>query len=107
MGFLKMKHIVQTSKAAWYVVSSPFTLTRGLSGLVTQTIGAGILIRRDAFQCWGCSEPISLVGRWECSSCGYIFDGFFFARCFICGAIPPYISCTNCGVGVKNPTLGR
>jgi len=105
MASLKLKHIVFAGKATWYLISSPFKLTYNLSGLVAQTIGAGLLVTRDSFQCPGCSEPISLVGRWECGWCGYMFDGFFFARCIVCGAVPPYIACSNCGVGVKNPIL--
>lgn len=72
---------------------------------VGRCLGAVILITRDTLRCHGCGAPISLVGRWECGVCQYIFDGFAFTRCDVCGAIPPYVTCQGCGMSVKNPTL--
>jgi hypothetical protein len=68
-------------------------------------LGAWILAWRDALPCPACGEPVSLVGRWRCGWCDYVFDGFAFARCRVCGAMPPFIACQSCGAGLKNPTL--
>jgi len=97
------RQISFTGKAAWYLIKTPFILTYKLSRLIRKIIGGWILKMNDSFQCSGCGEKISLVGRWECGWCSYVFDGFFFAGCSVCGAVPPYIKCQACGVGIKNP----
>jgi len=90
-------------RIAIWLIRAPFVLARKLSRLICRIAGAAVLIGRDSLPCPGCDGEISLVGRWECSWCGYVFDGFFFSRCQICGAMPPYIQCRECGVGVRNP----
>ncbi len=97
--------VLWSFKAAWFLVKSIIIFTYWVSRLVGMTIGAWILITRDSFLCPGCGESISLLGRWECSMCGYTYDGFFFVRCAVCRAVPPYIKCQVCGVGVQNPSL--
>jgi hypothetical protein len=67
--------------------------------------GAWVVRTRDALPCSGCEDSVSLVGRWECGMCGYKFDGFAFARCEMCGAVPPFIDCQTCGNSVGNPML--
>jgi hypothetical protein len=62
---------------------------------------------RDALPCRGCGADVSLVGRWQCSWCNYTFDGYAFARCEVCGAVPPFLECQTCGVGIRNPTMFR
>lgn len=101
----ELRVITTTAKAAWLLVKAPFVLTFQISRLIGRAFGAWVLATRDSFPCSGCGETISLVGRWECAWCGYVFDGFFFARCAVCGAVPPYVKCEACGVGVKNPML--
>jgi hypothetical protein len=99
-----LRQITFAGKVAWYLIKAPFILTYKLSRLIRKIIGGWILTTMDSFPCSGCGEEISLVGRWECGWCGYVFDGFFFERCAVCGAVPPYVKCQACGVGVKNPT---
>jgi hypothetical protein len=99
-----LRQIGFAAKVAWFLVKAPVVLIRKLSRLTRKIIGGWILKTRDSFPCSGCGGEISLVGRWECGWCGYVFDGFFFARCAVCGAVPPYIKCQACGVGIKNPT---
>src|SRR5262245_34448385 len=77
MARVRLKHFAVVGKAAWYLISAPVKLTQGLTGIVSKTIGAALLVTRDSFQCPGCGNRISLVGRWECSGCGFKFDGFF------------------------------
>jgi hypothetical protein len=105
MRRVQISHVVWTAKAAWFLIAAPFVLTYKLWRLIGRAIGAVILITSHSFPCYGCGENISLVGRWECGWCGYVFDGFFFARCVVCGAVPPYVKCQRCGVSVKNPTI--
>jgi hypothetical protein len=88
-----------------WLLRAPIALTRGLSGLIVRLGGTWILLRHDAFPCRGCGATVSLVGRWRCGWCDYAFDGFAFARCEVCGAVPPFIECQVCGVGIKNPML--
>jgi hypothetical protein len=83
----------------------PVVATRGLTSLIVRAVGAWLISTRDALPCSGCGEPVSLVGRWQCGWCDYVFDGFAFVRCEVCGALPPFLECQSCGVGVKNPML--
>jgi len=98
------RQITSAAKVTWFLIKAPFVLTYKLSRLTRRIIGGVILRMNDSFPCSGCGEQISLVGRWECGWCAYVFDGYFFARCAVCGAVPPYIKCQACGVGIKNPT---
>lgn len=90
-------------KAAWWLVLAPIVLMAKLSRAIARLVGAWVLATRDAVRCPGCGEDVPLVGRWECGWCGYTFDGFAFARCEVCGAVPPFIECQTCGHGVRNP----
>jgi hypothetical protein len=83
------------------ILHLPFRLYRWTGRLA----GAWFVRTRDALPCSGCEDTVSLVGRWQCGSCGYTFDGFAFARCEVCGDTPPFIECQTCGVGVRNPLL--
>ena len=104
MRALTIRQIASAGKIAWFVIKAPFILTYKLSRFTRRLVGGFILKTRDSFLCSGCGEEISIVGRWECGWCAYVFDGYFFARCAVCGAVPPYIKCQACGVGIKNPT---
>lgn len=88
--------------AAWSVVV-PLIVARQLFTLSGQLAGAWVLTTRDALPCAGCGAPVSLVGRFQCGRCRYVFDGFAFARCAVCGAVPPYLECQRCGVGLRHP----
>lgn len=89
----------------WSVVA-PFILAHHLYRLTMHLAGARLLATHDALPCSGCGTAVSLVGRFECGRCRYVFDGFAFARCPVCAAAPPYISCRRCGLGLKNPLPG-
>jgi hypothetical protein len=90
-------------RAIWWLVCAPFMLSRRLYRWTGRFLGVWILITHDTLPCPGCGQPISLLGRWQCGSCHYVFDGFAFAPCEVCGATPPFLACQACGVGVKNP----
>jgi hypothetical protein len=92
-------------KAAWWCVLAPFVITKKLARGITRGVGAWALATRDAIPCPGCGDDVSLVGRFECSWCGFVFDGFAFARCEVCGAVPPFMECRTCGHGVRNPMI--
>jgi hypothetical protein len=98
--------IFRVTKKAFTVLGwlacCPFRLACLLYAGFGQIIGAGFLLGRDDLPCPGCGQSISLLGRWQCT-CHYVFDGFYFMRCPVCGAKPPYIHCQRCGVGIKNP----
>jgi hypothetical protein len=88
--------------ALWLVlefVRFPFRVYRWSGRLA----GAWVMRTQDSLPCSSCDDSVSLVGQWECGMCGYKFDGFAFARCEICGAVPPFIECQTCGNGVRNP----
>ena len=95
-----MKLLLWSAKALWRLIISPILLFRWIRKLQW----AVILINRDSVRCPGCGGDISLVGRWKCGVCEYVFDGFAYARCPVCQAVPPYVSCQACGVGVRNPS---
>jgi hypothetical protein len=84
---------------------APFVMARQVYRVTRQLAGARVLAGHDALPCSGCGALVSLVGRFECGRCHYVFDGFAFSGCAVCGAIPPYITCQSCGVGFRNPVL--
>ena len=92
-------------KVALWLIKAPFIFTYKLYRLVGRGFGFWLLNARDSFICPGCGDEISLVGRWSCGWCNFVFDGFFFDPCNVCGAVPPYIECQACGSGVRNPVL--
>lgn len=85
----------------------PLLITKHVYRLTGRMIGAAALRNRDSLTCTACGDEVSLVGRWECSWCGRVFDGFAFAQCpgRECGAIPPFIECQGCGLSIDNPSL--
>lgn len=85
----------------------PFWITKSLYRVTGRMIGTAALRNRDWLSCAACGEEVSLVGRWECSWCGRVFDGFAFGRCpgRECGAVPPFIECQACGLTIDNPSL--
>lgn len=105
MTRINTKHVIWSAKAAWFLIVAPIALTCALRRFIGKSIASHYLKQVDSFPCYGCGEDISLVGRWECGWCGYVFDGWFFARCVVCGAVPPYVKCQACGVGVKDPRV--
>jgi len=82
---------------------APFAVARQLYRTTGQLAAAWVLATQDSLPCPGCGVPVSLTGRWECGRCRYVFDGYAFAACGVCGAVPPYISCQACGIGLRNP----
>ena len=92
-------------RMALWLMLAPFAFTFMLYRWIGRAVGAWILATRDALPCPGCGDPISLVGRWECSVCSYIYEGFYYTRCDICNAVPPFLRCQVCGVGVRNPMI--
>lgn len=105
MGGQEMKYLRWGVKAAWWLLAGPFLAARWLSRLIGRLAGGWVLATRDQLPCPGCGEPVSLVGRWQCEWCQWVFDGFAFSRCEICGAVPPFIECQRCGAGVRNPAF--
>ena len=95
---------LSTRALAW-AASAPFWTARLLYHLTGRMAGAWVLMMQDEMTCLGCGGEVALTGRWECGRCRYVFDGFAFARCGVCGAVPPFISCQICGVGVRSPML--
>ena len=94
-------------RLAWQLAWMPVLIVRRLFHGTQRLSGAVTLLQTDALPCRGCGNPVSLVGRWQCGRCRYTTDGFMFAGCPVCGSVPPYIPCQNCGVGLRNPTYVR
>jgi hypothetical protein len=94
----------QTAAILWWLLRLPFRVFYWLYGGCGKLIGAGFLLSRDALPCPGCGREVSLLGRWQCT-CNYVYDGFYFSLCPVCGTQPSYIRCERCGVGIKNPLL--
>jgi hypothetical protein len=103
MERLILQSLRWSARITLWSAKAPFVMARQLYRATRQLSGARLLATNDALPCRGCGEGVSLVGRFECGRCHYIFDGFAFAGCAVCGAIPPYITCQSCGVGLRNP----
>jgi hypothetical protein len=99
------RNIVLVSKLIFWMFHWPLWLTKHSTRLLVRLIGTAMLARRDSIECRGCGDDVSLLGRWECSWCGWVFDGFGFARCEMCGSVPPFLECQRCGLTVANPTI--
>lgn len=97
--------VLLAAKVGLFLARVPFLAARFLARTITRSVGAWVLATTDAVVCPGCNGTVSLVGCWQCGWCSYVFDGFAFARCEICGAVPPFIDCQACGASVMNPTL--
>jgi hypothetical protein len=83
----------------------PFWIAKQVYRLTGKALGTAALMNCDAVMCPACEAEVSLVARWECGWCGYSFDGFAFARCELCGAVPPFIECQQCGLAIRNPSI--
>jgi hypothetical protein len=59
----------------------------------------------DSIRCRTCRTRISLLGLWQCGRCGYSWAGFYFARCEVCGDVPPFLECERCGASTPNPLI--
>ena len=59
----------------------------------------------DIIPCRTCGTEIPVLGLRECGACAYTFYGFYFARCEVCGSVPPYLECDHCGASTMNPML--
>ena len=81
----------------------PFMAGRWLGRTMARAVGAWVLMTRDALICCDCGAEVSLVGRWQCGWCDYVFSGFAFARCPLCRAVPSSMECQACGASVRNP----
>ncbi len=81
----------------------PFVVARRLYHGTGLMAAGWVLATAESLPCPGCGRPVALTGRWECGRCRYVFDGFAFARCAVCAAVPPYIPCQACGIGLQNP----
>jgi hypothetical protein len=101
----RWKDIVLTLRIIFWAFYWPIWLTKHLYRGTEKVLGTLTLARRDSIQCRACGDQVSLLGRWECGWCGWVFDGFGFARCELCGAVPPYLECQRCGLTFRNPTI--
>jgi hypothetical protein len=73
------------------------------SAIALARLAAARAMLSDAIICSTCQHNILLLGFWQCSWCNYLFFGFFFSRCFACGAIPPFLNCEHCGASMLSP----
>lgn len=90
-------------RATLFLLVLPFRVGRWLGWIMVRLVGVWVLSTRDALGCPGCGSEQLLLGRWQCAWCEFVFDGFAFARCPNCFAVPPFIECQNCGASVRNP----
>lgn len=90
-------------KFIYLVLVGPLLVLRWIYRTTKRLIGLIFLATHDEVECPACGLPVSMVGRWQCGTCRYVFDGYVFGSCEICGTRPPYIECPACGVGIKDP----
>lgn len=90
-------------RATRVLVKAPLAVAKHLYRFTGRLAGALTVMRSDQLPCLGCGNAVSLVGRFQCGRCNYVFDGYAFTACPVCRSIPPYIPCTRCGVSLRNP----
>lgn len=83
-----------------WLVWLPVVLALGLVRLVATRSVVG-----DTMSCGTCGGVIPLLGLWTCGGCGYAWHGWYFARCEVCGDVPPYVECGRCGASTLNPLI--
>ncbi len=59
----------------------------------------------DSIRCSTCGAEIPLLGSWQCGRCGYSWYGWYWARCEVCGDVPPFIECSHCRASTMNPLI--
>lgn len=59
----------------------------------------------DTMSCGTCHATIALLGLWMCGRCSYSWHGWYFARCELCGDVPPFVECGRCGATTMNPLI--
>jgi hypothetical protein len=91
-------------KVTCWIICAPFAAATWASRTTGRLCGTWTLLTHHTLPCLACGHPISLVGRWQCGACHIVYDGFGFASCPVCGDVPPYLACPDCGVGIRNPT---
>lgn len=101
---LGKSNVFDATRGLKIAVLWPLLLGRFLYRWTGKAIGAFVLATRDSLICPGCHGRIDLVGRFKCT-CGFVFDGFVFSRCEVCGKVPSFVACQECGVCVKSPLL--
>ena len=92
-------------RVSLWLLLFPFVAGRWVGRTFARVIGVWVLATRDVLVCPGCGQAVTLVGRWQCAWCDYVFDGFVFARCPIDGSVPPFVECQACGASVRNPLV--
>ena len=83
-----------------WLLTAPVRMAVALARLI-----AARGLTHDAVHCLSCGGEIVLLGLWECGGCGYAFWGFFFSRCYACGARPPFLKCPHCEASMLNPLI--
>jgi ribosomal protein S27AE len=104
MEYLVWQSLVWSVRAFWWAALIPLAGARRVYRGIARVAGASALVTHDVLACPSCGNAVSLVGRWQCGRCGYVFDGFAFARCAVCRSVPPYLPRSFCGAGLRNPT---
>lgn len=91
----------------WAALRSLFWIfkTPIVAGITLARVWVARFLLKDTIFCRTCGNENSLMGLWECASCGYSFYGFYFSRCEVCGSVPPYLDCGRCGASTRNPIL--
>ena len=97
------QQIMTVIRVTFLLLTFPIIAGRWLGRTLAQIVCVWVLSTRDALVCPGCGAEAVLLGRWQCSWCDYVFDGFVFARCPLCRSVPPFIECQDCGTSVRNP----
>jgi hypothetical protein len=45
----------------------------------------------------------SMLGVWQCASCGSNYDGWAFRPCPTCTATARFVACERCGLAIRSP----
>jgi ribosomal protein S27AE len=92
--------VLLTAKLA---VIMPFFAVRAVRRLTSVARGAVLLLGQDDISCDHCGAALVLTARWRCARCGYVWLGFGFSRCPMCGEPCRFLNCQSCGTSIRNP----
>lgn len=81
-------------------------------GALCITAALVLVLMRRMFRWYASLQPttrcpaghvVDQYGRFRCTACGAVSDGWLWNACVVCGQSCGWIACSVCGLATKNP----